>query len=94
MKDSLLREKSKGFALCIINMYKYLCNDKKEHVISKQVLRSGTSIGSNIAEAFYAQSDLDFIHKLHIPLKKPGKRCTGLNFFKNHPISEKKRQNQ
>ena len=53
-------------------MYKYLCEDKKEFIISKQVLRSGTSIGANIAEAFFAQSGLDFVYKLHISLKEAG----------------------
>lgn len=53
-------------------MYKYLCEDKKEYVMSKQVLRSGTSIGANIAEAFYAQSDADFIAKLYISRKEAG----------------------
>lgn len=53
-------------------MYKYLCEDKNEYVLSKQVLRSGTSIGANIAEAFYAQSDADFIAKLYISRKEAG----------------------
>lgn len=72
MKESILRNKSKAFALRIIKMYKYLCEDKKEYVMSKQVLRSGTSIGANIAEAFYAQSDADFIAKLYISHKEAG----------------------
>ncbi len=53
-------------------MYKYLCEDKNEYVLSKQVLRCGTSIGANIAEAFYAQSDADFIAKLYISRKEAG----------------------
>lgn len=53
-------------------MYKYLSEEKKEFVLSKQVLRSGTSIGANIAEAFYAQSTADFIAKLHISRKEAG----------------------
>ncbi len=53
-------------------MYKYLCENKNEYVLSKQVLRSGTSIGANIAEAFYAQSDADFIAKLYISRKEAG----------------------
>lgn len=64
MKESALKTKSKAFALRIIKMYNYLCEQKKEYVISKQVLRSGTSIGANVAEAFFAQSDADFIAKL------------------------------
>ncbi len=70
MKESILKEKSKAFALRIIKMYNYLCEEKKEYVLSKQVLRSGTSIGANIAEAFYAQSDADFIAKLYISRKE------------------------
>jgi len=50
-KDNVVREKSFEFALKIIDLYKYLCDDKKEYVLSKQVLRSGTSIGANIEEA-------------------------------------------
>lgn len=72
MKDSILKNKSKAFALRIIKMYNYLCNEKKEYVMSKQVLRSGTSIGANIAEAFYAQSEADFIAKLYISRKEAG----------------------
>ncbi len=72
MKENILKNKSKAFALRIIKMYKYLCEDKKEYVLSKQVLRSGTSIGANIAEAFYAQSEADFIAKLYISRKEAG----------------------
>ena len=53
MKQSILKDKSKLFALRVIRLYKYLCEEKKEYVLSKQLLRSGTSIGANIAEAFY-----------------------------------------
>ena len=52
MKQSILKDKSKLFALRVIRLYKYLCEEKKEYVLSKQLLRSGTSIGANIAEAF------------------------------------------
>ena len=72
MKESILKNKSKAFALRIIKMYKYLCEEKKEYVLSKQVLRSGTSIGANIAESFYAQSEADFIAKLYISRKEAG----------------------
>lgn len=53
-------------------MYNYLCEEKKEYVMSKQILRCGTSIGANIAEAFYAQSEADFIAKLYISRKEAG----------------------
>ena len=63
---------SKNFAVRIIKLYKYLQDDKKEFVISKQVLRSGTSIGANISESVFAQSRQDFISKLSISLKEAG----------------------
>ena len=58
------------FALRIINLYKYLVEEKKEYVMSKQVYRSGTSIGANIAESKTAQSEADFINKFSIALKE------------------------
>ena len=70
MKQSILKDKSKAFALRIIRLYKHLVNTKNEYVLSKQILRSGTSIGANVAEAFYAQSDADFISKLSISQKE------------------------
>ena len=62
--------KSKLFALRIIKLYKYLCDKKKEFVLSKQILRSGTRIGVNLAEAECAVSQNDFIHKIYIALKE------------------------
>ncbi len=70
MKDSILREKSYGFALRVINLYKFAADEKKEYVLSKQILRSGTSIGANIEEAGHAQSKMDFVHKLSIAQKE------------------------
>ena len=70
MKKNVLREKSFDFALKIIDLHKTLIADKKEFVLSKQLLRSGTSIGANVREAEYAQSKPDFIHKLSIALKE------------------------
>ena len=58
-----------AFAIRIVNLYKYLA-EKNEFVMSKQILRSGTSIGANIAEAQYARSKADFITKMHISLKE------------------------
>lgn len=65
-----MKEKSTRFAIRIINLYKYLRDCKKETILSKQLLRSGTSIGANIREAVYAESHLDFIHKYSISLKE------------------------
>ena len=62
--------KSKKFAIKIIELYKYLCDTKKEYVLSKQVLRSGTSIGANLSESECASSRNDFISKIYIALKE------------------------
>ena len=70
MKSIVIADLSLDFALRIVKLYKYLCNDKNEFVISKQLLRSGTSIGANIAESEHAQSSADFISKLYIALKE------------------------
>jgi len=70
MKKDLLREKSFAFALRIIKLSQYLQKDHKEYVLSKQIIRSGTSIGALIREAQYAQSKADFLHKLTIALKE------------------------
>jgi len=70
MKESVLRDKSYQFALRVIKLYKYIAAEKKEYVLSKQILRSGTSIGANIEEANQAQSKVDFIHKLSIAQKE------------------------
>ncbi|MCC8068979.1 MAG: four helix bundle protein [Ruminococcus sp.] len=69
-QNNIVADKSKLFAIRIVNLYKYLCTEKKEYVISKQILRSGTSIGANIKESIYAQSKMDFISKLSIALKE------------------------
>ena len=70
MKDNILIEKSIDFATKIIKLHSYLTNEKKESVIAKQIIRSGTSIGANINEAQYGSSKADFIAKLHIALKE------------------------
>ncbi len=70
MKEIVIANLSMDFALRTVNLYKYLCNDKNEYVMSKQLLRSGTSIGANIAESEHAQSTADFISKLYIGLKE------------------------
>lgn len=70
MKENVLIDKSIFFASRIVKLHKYLIKDKKETIISKQIVRSGTSIGANINEANYGQSKADFISKLHIALKE------------------------
>ena len=68
--DNIILSKSKAFAVRIVRLYQYLCNDKKEFVLSKQLLRSGTSIGANVKEAVRGQSKPDFISKMSIALKE------------------------
>ena len=65
-----VREKSMCFAVRIVRLYQYLCDEKKEYTLSKQILRSGTSIGANLAEAATAISRKDFLSKLYISLKE------------------------
>jgi four helix bundle protein len=70
MKENIIQDKSFDFAVSIVETYKYLAFEKKEFVLSKQLLRSGTSIGANISEAIRGQSAKDFIHKLQISRKE------------------------
>ena len=70
MKDNIILDKSFTFAIRVVKLYKYLCNDKKEYVLSKQLLRCGTSIGANINEAQAGQSKADFIAKMSIASKE------------------------
>ena len=70
IEEKTVKYKSKRFAVRIVNLYKYLCDEKKEFVLSKQVLRSGTSIGANIAESECAISKKDFLSKIYIALKE------------------------
>jgi four helix bundle protein len=70
MKESILTEKSFNFAIRIVNTYKYLSENKKEFVLSKQLLRSGTAIGALQSEGSFAESKVDFIHKYSIAQKE------------------------
>ena len=79
--ESVLAHKSFQFAMRIVNLCKYLRNSQKGHILSKQVLRSGTSIGANIAEATQAQSKADFIAKLSIALKEATETKCWLNLL-------------
>ena len=69
-KDNAILNLSKLFAIRIIRLYKYLAAEKQEYILSKQILRSGTSIGANVRESVNAQSTMDFISKLSIALKE------------------------
>ena len=70
MKSNVVVDKSKAFAVRIVRLYQYLCSQKKEYVLSKQLLRSGTSIGANVKEAVRGQSKADFYAKMNIALKE------------------------
>lgn len=70
MKQNVVMDRSYAFALDIIRLYKYLVSEKREYVISKQLLRSGTAIGALIKEAEHGQSKSDFLNKMNIALKE------------------------
>ena len=69
-ENNILAEKSLDFGVRTVNCYKFLCSEKKEYVMSKQMYRSGTSIGANIHEGLQAQSKADFISKMAVALKE------------------------
>lgn len=69
-KNNIIQQKSFSFAIRIVNLYKYLISEKKEFILSKQLLRSGTSIGANIEESIGGQSDKDFLSKISIAYKE------------------------
>ena len=69
-KYNILQEKAFAFAVRIVKLYKFLCEEQKEYILSKQILRSGTSIGANIEEGIAGQSDKDFLSKLSISYKE------------------------
>ena len=70
MRENVILEKSMDFAVRVVKLYKYLCSEKKEFVLSKQLLRSGTSVGANVHEGIEGQSKADFISKMSIALKE------------------------
>ncbi len=82
-KGNVIQDKSYKFAIRIVNLYKFLVSDKKEFVLSKQVLRSGTSIGALIRESEHAQSTADFINKLSIALKEANETLYWLELLKD-----------
>ena len=82
MKNSIIREKSFRFAVRTVNLYKYLCEDKKEFVLSKQILRSGTSVGAMVWESEHSESKADFIHKMAIAQKEINETLYWLELLK------------
>lgn len=81
MANSILSEKSYSFAIEIIRLYKDICEENHEYVLSKQLLKSGTSIGASVREAAYAQSKADFISKLSISLKEANETLYWINLL-------------
>ena len=89
MKRNIIKEKSFDFAVRIVNLSKFL-QEKKEYVLSKQILRSGTSVGAMIRESEHAESNLDFVHKLAIAQKEANETMYWLELlFKTKYIDEK-----
>jgi len=82
MSENILQNKTYKFAIRIVNLYKYLCEQKREYIMSKQILKSGTSIGALNREAEFAQSKLDFIHKLSIALKEANETIYWIDLLK------------
>jgi four helix bundle protein len=90
MADSILKEKSYKFALRMVKLFQHLSRKNKEYIISKQVLRSGTSIGANIEEAYQGESKADFIHKLAIADKETFETHYWLRLLRDSQICWKK----
>lgn len=90
MKENVVQQKSFALAIRIVELFKYLQNEKKEFILSKQILRSGTSIGANIEESIGGASDKDFLHKLTISYKEARETIYWLKLLHaTHYISEK-----
>ena len=87
--DNVVLVKSFDFAIRIVRLYQYLCNESKEYTIAKQLLRCGTSIGANINEAQYAISKREFLSKMHIAFKECGETIYWLELlFRTDYLSE------
>jgi four helix bundle protein len=94
MKDNIVKDKSFDFAIRIVKLYQYLNGNKKEFILSKQLLRSGTSIGAMIREAEHAESKNDFIHKFAIAQKEANEVVYWLELLKaTDYLSEKEFEN-
>ena len=79
----MIQTKSYAFAIRIVNAYKFLTNDQKEYVLSKQMLRSGTAIGALVAEAHHAQSSADFLNKMNVALKEANETFYWLSLLRD-----------
>ncbi len=83
MKEIIIKTKSYAFAIRIVRLYKYLCSEKKEYILSKQLLRCGTSVGAHIREAEHAESRADFRHKLSVAQKEINETIYWLSLLKD-----------
>jgi four helix bundle protein len=92
-KENVLKDKSYIFALRIIKLYQFLIKEKKKYVLSKQILKSGTSIGANIEEGDAAQTKKDFIAKLSISFKEAKETHYWLRLLKDSKIIDEKHFN-
>ena len=93
VENNIIKEKSRNFAIRIIRLYKYLCDEKKEFILSKQLLRSGTSIGANVNEALCGISKKDFLAKMYIAYKETAESLYWLDLLNATDfISEKEFQ--
>ena len=93
MADSILKEKTYKFALRMIRLYQHLANEKKEYVLSKQILRSGTSVGANVEDAYQGESKADFIHKFAIANKEAFETHYWLRLLRDTAILQPKLAN-
>lgn len=91
--ENVIEIKSFNFAVRIVNLYKYLTDKKNEYVLSKQLLRSGTSIGANVAEAEQAQSKPDFVSKMNIALKETSETKYWIKLLKATEFLSEKESN-
>lgn len=89
----VLKDKSYDFSVRVVNLSKYLTSEKKEYVISKQVVRSGTAVGALIREAEFAQSTADYIHKFSIALKEANETVYWLQLLYDTDYINKKMAN-
>jgi four helix bundle protein len=90
MSDNILKVKSYNFALRVVKLFPYLAGEKKEYVLSKQILRSGTSIGANVEESSQAESKADFVHKLSIANKEAFETNYWLRLLRDSGVLEEK----
>jgi len=92
-KKNVVVEKSFRFAVRIVRLYQFLCAEKREYVLSKQLLRCGTSIGANIQEAIHAQSKKDFLNKINVALKEANETQYWINLmYATNFLDEKQKE--